>query len=118
MNAFTEWMSKVGLRPTDVARALGLRDTAVWKYRREHYWPTRDVALRIKRFTGGEVSMDALLDDTVPIETTQEYQLGLDAIEEAKQRKEDRDAKRAREEDGEQPGAEGGWRSWIREPDE
>jgi plasmid maintenance system antidote protein VapI len=93
-NRFSDWITKVGLRSSDVAKALGLPPNAIWKYRRDHWFPTRDVAIRIKRFTGGQVSMDDLLDDATPVEKTKEYRLGLRAIEEAKTRKQNAERKK------------------------
>lgn len=87
MNAFDDWMERVGLRQIDVADALGISPSGIDRYRRGGFWPTRAVAVRIKRFTAGEVVPNDLLDDGIPIESTEEYRLGQKAILAARERR-------------------------------
>jgi DNA-binding transcriptional regulator YdaS (Cro superfamily) len=100
MNAFTEWIERVGLRKTEVAKAMGVRDPAIAKYSRDGFWPSRHVALRIMRVTGGKVTPNDLLGE-VSIDDSEEYRRARLAIVEAKKRKEKRDAKRTT------------WREWA-----
>lgn len=80
MNAFGKWIERVGLRPTDVATALGITRGAVSKMSRDNYWPKRDVAITIRRFTGGQVSLDDLLGDVDSPAETDEHREMLAAL--------------------------------------
>lgn len=87
MNDFSKWIARVGLRPAQVAAALSLPRSAIHKYGLDGFWPMRDVAIRIRRFTGGEVTMDGLLADDVRPEETEEYRLAQEAIRMAQEKR-------------------------------
>src|SRR5712664_589936 len=86
-NAFARWIARSGLRPADVARALGVSPVTIARYRRAGYWPEkRASAVRLWRFSGGAVSMDDMLADPYPA-SSEEYQLACDAMRDVSQRK-------------------------------
>jgi hypothetical protein len=94
MNPFGAWIEQAGLTKHAVADAWGVQDTAVWKITRDGYKPSRDVLIRIWRFTGGAVTPDAmLLSGEKPPEHSFERRLAVRTIQKQKQ-KEKTNAKR------------------------
>lgn len=88
---FAAWIKSVGLTQHDVAEAWGVKDAAIWKITGAGRTMGRDVALRIWRFTGGEVGLDQLLGvHSYKPENSAEHRMALRAIRAAQQRRESR----------------------------
>jgi predicted transcriptional regulator len=64
MNPFKRWLDGVGVRPSAIAKILGISRGEVARYCREGYWPARHIAERMRRVSGGDVSIDDFLDLT------------------------------------------------------
>jgi plasmid maintenance system antidote protein VapI len=97
MNALMRWITDSGLRKVDVARALHIQPNEVQRYCRDGYWPTKPIAIRILRLTGGSVTPTQFLLGTERhmVLNTREYQAGQAAIREAAVRRQEKEAKHA-----------------------
>jgi plasmid maintenance system antidote protein VapI len=98
MNALVRWMKDSGLRKVDVARALDIQASEVQRYCREGYWPTKAIAIRILRLTGGSVTPTQFLlgaEMKLVVIHTREYRAGQAAIKEAAARRQEKEDKHA-----------------------
>jgi transcriptional regulator with XRE-family HTH domain len=90
-NAFASWIKENGLTRDAVARALGLGGSAISKYCKPGHWPTLEVAQRIYRFTGGQISPNDMFDwpEGVP-QSSAEHERARLAIEEARRKRKEK----------------------------
>jgi len=70
-NPFARWVRRNKLRQVDVALAMGVGRSLVARWMEEGYMPSGDTAIRMYRFTGGEVS--GSFTDGMSFRSTPEY---------------------------------------------